>query len=323
MFSLLKSYGPASTAVFRTNVTRLNNTVINNSSLSIPLLTTGIANSYSTTKTSTTDPRTSHTKMMKNKVCFITGAAGGIGHGIAQRYLAEGAKVAIADLNGPLTEQVCRTLNDTYPGCVLPLTVDITSEEQVGAAIGATVKQFGGLDVVVSNAGFQHIEPIEELSLANWRKMLAVHLDGAFLCAKFGIQEFKKDVNRGGSLIFIGSVHSKYASEFKAPYVTAKHGLEGLTRSCAREGAKYNVKSNMICPGFVRTALVEKQIPEIASKLNISQEQVIKSVMLKDTVDGEFTTFDDINDVAVMFASAPSKALTGQSLIVSHGWIME
>ena len=116
------------------------------------------------------------------------------------------------------------------------------------------------------------------------------------------------------------SVHSKLASVLKAPYVTAKHGLLGLAKTVAKEGAKHGVRANVICPGFVRTPLVEKQIPEQAKTLGISEADVISKVMLKETVDGEFTTVQDVAEVALLFASFPSNALTGQSLVVSHGW---
>jgi 3-hydroxybutyrate dehydrogenase len=118
-------------------------------------------------------------------------------------------------------------------------------------------------------------------------------------------------------------VHSKEASLLKAPYVTAKHGLIGLAKAVAKEGAAHGVRANVICPGFVRTPLVEKQIPEQAKTLGISEQEVIKNVMLKQTVDGEFTTLDDVAETAVFFASFPSNALTGQSLVVSHGWFMQ
>jgi 3-hydroxybutyrate dehydrogenase len=128
---------------------------------------------------------------------------------------------------------------------------------------------------------------------------------------------------RGGSVIYMGSVHSKEASVLKAPYVTAKHGLEGLAKVVAKEGAKHGVRANIICPGFVRTPLVDKQIPEQAKELGISEDEVIKTVMLKETVDGEFTTVDDVARTAVFLAGFPTNALTGQSVVVSHGWFMQ
>ena len=126
-----------------------------------------------------------------------------------------------------------------------------------------------------------------------------------------------------GRVVYVGSVHSKEASKLKAPYVTAKHGLIGLAKVLAKEGAEHNVTANVVCPGFVRTPLVDKQIPEQAAEFGISEEAVIKTIMLKDTVDGEFTTTDDVADAVLYFAAAKSNALTGQSLVVSHGWYMQ
>ena len=126
-----------------------------------------------------------------------------------------------------------------------------------------------------------------------------------------------------GSVIYMGSVHSKEASVLKSAYVTAKHGLIGLAKVVAKEGGKKGVRANVICPGFVRTPLVEKQIPEQAKTLGISEDDVVKKVMLKETVDGEFTTVQDVAEVALLFAAFPSNALTGQSLVVSHGWFMQ
>ncbi len=149
--------------------------------------------------------------------------------------------------------------------------------------------------------------------------MLAIHLDGAFLTTKAALEYMYKD-NKGGVVIYMGSVHSHLASKLKAPYVTAKHGLLGLARVLAKEGAPHNVRSHVICPGFVKTPLVEKQIAEQAKELNISEEEVVKKVMLGDTVDGEFTTTEDIAQTALFLAAFPNKALTGQSIVVSHGW---
>ncbi|KAM9987547.1 hypothetical protein ACTFIZ_005278 [Dictyostelium cf. discoideum] len=260
---------------------------------------------------------------MENKVCFVTGGASGIGLGIVERFVKEGGKVAIVDLDKTKADNVSKELNQRFPGSTISVECDVSNEEQVSKGIKDTVETFGGLDVIVSNAGLQHIETLETVELATWRKMMAVHLDGAFLCTKYAMQQFKKDIKRGGTILYMGSVHSKYASEYKIPYVTAKHGLEGLCRGVAREGAKHNIRANLICPGFVLTPLVRNQIPDLAKKFNITEEQVTKNILLKETVDGEFTTVDDVAEVAVNFSSIPNKCLTGQSLLVSHGWIME
>jgi 3-hydroxybutyrate dehydrogenase len=176
--------------------------------------------------------------------------------------------------------------------------------------------------VLISNAGIQIVHPLEQFPFVDWKKLLAIHLDGAFLTTKASLPHMYAS-GHGGSVIYMGSVHSKEASVLKAPYVTAKHGLIGLAKVVAKEGAKHGVRANVICPGFVRTRLVEKQIPEQAEALGISEDEVIRKVMLKDTVDGEFTTTRDVAEVALMFASFPSNALTGQSLVVSHGWFMQ
>jgi 3-hydroxybutyrate dehydrogenase len=258
---------------------------------------------------------------LKDKVCFVTGAASGIGKEIALTYAREGGKVVIADLNQQAAQGTAAEFKD-QGFAALAVAVDVTDEAQVNAAVDATVKAWGGIDVLVSNAGVQIVHPLEDFPFADWKKMLAIHLDGAFLTTKACLPHMYES-GRGGSVIFMGSVHSKEASVLKAPYVTAKHGLLGLCKTIAKEGAKHGVRSNVICPGFVRTPLVDKQIPEQAKALGISEEDVIKKVMLKDTVDGEFTTVQDVADVALFFASFPTNALTGQSLIVSHGWSME
>src|SRR5574340_650205 len=206
-------------------------------------------------------------------------------------------------------------------GRSMGIAMNVTDENAVNAGIAAAVAKYGQIDVLVSNAGIQIVDPIESFTLADWKKLLAIHLDGAFLTTRACLPHMYKAGR--GSVIYMGSVHSKEASVLKAPYVTAKHGLIGLAKVVAKEGAKHGVRANVICPGFVRTPLVDKQIPEQAATMGISEEDVIKKVMLKDTVDGEVTTVDDVAEVALLFASFPTNALTGQSLVVSHGWFMQ
>jgi 3-hydroxybutyrate dehydrogenase len=258
---------------------------------------------------------------LKDKVAFVTGAASGIGKEIALVYAREGAKIAIADLNKAAAEAAAAEIN-AAGGKAIGVAVDVTDEDQVNAAVEATVQGLGGVDILVSNAGIQIVHPIEEFSFAEWKKMLAIHLDGAFLTTRACVKQMIAS-KRGGSIIYMGSVHSKEASVLKAPYVTAKHGLIGLAKTVAKEGAKHNIRANVICPGFVRTPLVDKQIPEQAKTLGITEAEVIKNVMLRETVDGEFTTTDDVAQVALLFAAFPTNALTGQSLVVSHGWFMQ
>ncbi len=258
---------------------------------------------------------------VKDKVSVVTGAASGIGKEIAAEFARGGARVVIADLNLDGAEAAAKELRDAG-GQAMAVAMDVTSEEQVNAGIDKAAAEFGGIDVLISNAGIQHIAAVDKLELSWWRKMLAIHLDGAFLTTKACLKHMYAG-GRGGSIIYMGSVHSKEASVLKAPYVTAKHGLEGLCRVVAKEGAEHGVRANLICPGFVRTPLVDRQIPEQARDLGISEEEVIKNVMLKNTVDGEFTTVQDVARTALFLAGFETNALTGQSLIVSHGWFME
>jgi 3-hydroxybutyrate dehydrogenase len=258
---------------------------------------------------------------MRDKVAVVTGAASGIGREIAHAYAREGAKVCIADLNLDGAQTVAGEIGRAG-GEALAVRMDVTQEAAVDAGVAETVSRFGGVDVLVSNAGIQHIDPVVALSLENWRRILAIHLDGAFLVTRACMRHMVKS-GRGGSVIYMGSVHSKEGSPLKAPYVAAKHALIGLAKVVAKEGAEHGIRANVICPGFVRTPLVEKQIPEQAKELGITEAQVVKNVMLKETVDGEFTTVQDVAELAVFFAAFPSTALTGQSVVVSHGWFMQ
>ena len=257
---------------------------------------------------------------LDGKVAIITGAASGIGKEIAWRFSTEGAKVVIADLQSPSAEAAAAEINRAG-GTATGVAMDVSDEAAVDAGIAATIERFGRLDILVSNAGIQIVKPINELPLAEWKKILAVHLDGAFLTTKACLRH--KYQGASGTIIYIGSVHSKEASLLKAPYVTAKHGLIGFCKVVAKEGAKYGVRANVVCPGYVRTPMVDKQIPEQAQTLGISEEEVVHNVMLRETVDGEFTTTEDVAGAVLFFAAAKTNALTGQSLIVSHGWFME
>ena len=259
--------------------------------------------------------------LLKDKIAIITGAASGIGQDIALRFVQEGAWVAVADLNADAAKATADNLNAQGPGKAISVVMDVTSEDAVNAGVAAVVAAWGGVDILISNAGIQIVHKLEEYPFADWKKMLAIHLDGAFLTSKACLPHMY--AKGSGSIIFMGSVHSKEASPLKSAYVTAKHGLIGLNKVIAKEGAAHGVRSNVICPGFVKTPLVEKQIPEQAKTLGISEEDVVKKIMLGGTVDGEFTTVDDVARIALMFASFPSNALTGQSLVVSHGWFME
>lgn len=257
---------------------------------------------------------------LSGRVMLVTGGGGGLGRAMAEGFAREGAAVAVADVNVDGARAVVKAIEERG-GRALALPMDVTSEEQVDSGVAETARLLGRLDVVVSNAGVQHIAPIVDFALADWRRVLAIHLDGGFLLTRAAMRHWKA-AEKGGLLLYMGSVHSVEASPLKAAYVAAKHGLLGLARAAAKEGAALGVRTNVICPGFVRTPLVEKQIPEQARTLGISEDEVVKKVMLGNTVDGEFTTLQDIAQLAVDLAAFPSAALTGQLMVASHGWHM-
>ena len=233
-------------------------------------------------------------------------------------------------------------------GTAFAFALDVTQEDQWRTALEAANAAMGGISVLLNNAGISgmeqrpdevqrnyditmaqmgatmagnppsvHLDVTERTTDDDWHRVLAVHLDGAFLTTKAVLPTMY--AQGGGSIIYMGSIHSKEASPFKAPYVTAKHGLLGLARVVAKEGGKRGVRANVICPGYVWTPLVEKQIPEQARTRGISEERVIKEVMLKDTFDGEFTTTADVAAATLFFASFDSAAISGQSINVKIG----
>lgn len=254
------------------------------------------------------------------RIGIITGAASGIGKTIARSFAAEGGTAVIADLNLAAAQAAADEIKATGADA-MAIAMNVTDEAQVEKGVSDVVAKYGKIDVLVSNAGIQIVSPLVDFPFADWKKLLSIHLDGAFLTTRACLKHmYAADYGR---VVYTGSVHSKEASKLKAPYVTAKHGLIGLAKVLAKEGAEHNVAANVVCPGFVRTPLVEKQIPEQARALGISEEQVVKTVMLKDTVDGQFTDPVDVADAVLYFAAAKTTALTGQSLVVSHGWFMQ
>ena len=258
---------------------------------------------------------------LKGKSALVTGAGSGIGRSIAQAFATAGARVSIADLNLGAARAVAEQINASG-GIADAIQMDVAHEDQVNAGIEHAAREFGALDVLVSNAGIQIIHPIVDFPFSDWQKVIAVHLNGAFLTTRASMRSMIQR-GQGGTILYMGSIHSHIASPNKSAYVAAKHGIVGLAKAVAKEGARFGIKSNVICPGFVRTPLVEKQIPEQAQQFGITEEEVVKNIMLRETVDGEFTSMEDVATTAVFLAAFPSNALTGQSIVVSHGHFMQ
>jgi 3-hydroxybutyrate dehydrogenase len=257
---------------------------------------------------------------LEGKSAVVTGSATGIGKAIAEGFVREGARVAIADLNLQGAESVAHQIR-SRKATAIPVQMDVSSEKSVESAFENILKEFGSVDILLSNAGIQIINPIVDFPFADWQKIIAVHLHGAFLTTRAAMRSMIASGN-GGCILYTGSIHSHIASPNKSAYVAAKHALSGLTKSVAKEGAKHKIRANLISPGFVRTALVEKQIPEQARQLGVTEAEVVKNVMLGATVDGEFTSLEDLAETAIFLAAFPTLALTGQSIVVSHGHFM-
>ncbi|MFC4891767.1 3-hydroxybutyrate dehydrogenase [Pseudofrancisella aestuarii] len=258
---------------------------------------------------------------VKNKVVLITGAASGLGLGMAKEFAKQGAKVVIADLDLEKSKQVAEEIAKENKVETLAVQMNVVDEAQVKEGVDETVKKFGRIDTVINNAGIQIISPIVDFSVSSWKKLFDIHMTGTLLVTQAAMRHMI-ELKTGGRIIVVGSVHSVLASKNKAAYVAAKHAQVGFVRALAKEGAEHNISSNLIGPGFVMTPLVEKQIPEQAKELNISEEEVVKNIMLGGTVDGEFTTVQDIADTAIFLAGFKTNALTGQKILVSHGWGM-
>lgn len=201
-------------------------------------------------------------KSLTRKTALVTGAGSGLGKDIALLLAREGASVGVADIHLPTAEEVAGIIRQSG-GEALAISMDVSDELQTEAGTDALVSQFGGIDILVSNAGIQIVSPIHDYGLSDWRKMMAIHLDGAFLTTRAALKHMYAE-QTGGTIIYIGSVRSHEASPLKSAYVTAKHGLLGLAKVVAVEGAAHQIRANVVCPGFVETPLVKKQIPEQA-----------------------------------------------------------
>jgi 3-hydroxybutyrate dehydrogenase len=256
---------------------------------------------------------------LQDNVAVITGAGSGIGRAIALAFCSEGAKVAVCDIDKAGADAAVAEI-EAAGGEAIAIVMDVADEAAVNAGVDKAFARFGRIDTMISNAGIQIVHPIEDFPYADFRKVMDIHVGGGFLLTKACVRYMY--AQKSGALIYMGSAHSHEASPLKSAYVAAKHALLGLGRVMAKEGAQHGVRSNVICPGFVKTPLVEKQIPEQASRLGISEADVVARIMLRDTVDQEFTTIQDVADVAVFLAGFGSNALTGQSILVSHGWHM-
>jgi 3-hydroxybutyrate dehydrogenase len=238
---------------------------------------------------------------------LVTGAASGIGRAISERLVAEGWRVLSVD----------REPDPDGPG--EPFAADLATREGNRAAVDAAVERLGGLDAVVANAGFQHVSPVDEFDEDRWDALLAVLLTSPFLLARYAWPHLKE---RGdGRIVVVASVHGLVASPHKAGYVAAKHGAVGLVKTLALEGAPHGIRAVAICPGFVRTPLVERQAVAIADQRGITQDEALADVLLEPQAIKELIEPSEVADVAAFLLGPGGRAVTGTSVVLDNGWI--
>jgi len=251
-------------------------------------------------------------KLLQNKVAVVTGGASGIGLAIAERFAADGARVVIGDIQAEAGKAVAQRLGGFF------VEGDLSRQADCHALIDSVVKTFGTVHILVNNAGFQHIDPIESFPEDTWDKMLALMLTAPFLLTKYVWPMMK--AQGWGRIINIASIHGQVASPLKSAYVTAKHGLIGLTRAAALEGGPYGITVNAICPAYVRTPLVENQIADQARIRNMPPEDVIEKVMLEPAAIKRLIEPEEVTAFAVYLCSEEASVITGAALAIDLGW---
>ncbi|NRA71495.1 MAG: 3-hydroxybutyrate dehydrogenase [Gammaproteobacteria bacterium] len=247
-----------------------------------------------------------------DKVVIVTGGASGIGYAVAQSLRQNNYRVVIADLNQAVGEQAAQTL-----GCHF-VAVDLSRQVDNYRLVEETVAKYGTIDILVNNAGFQHVCPLDEFPEEMWNTMLSVMLTSPFLLTKYCWPYMKK--NGWGRIVNIASVHGQVASPFKAAYISAKHGLVGLTKSTALEGGEFGITANTICPAYVKTPLVDRQIADQASTHGIEPDKVISDIMLKNAAIKRMIEPEEIGELVNYIVSDAARSFTGSNLTIDLGW---
>jgi len=254
---------------------------------------------------------------MKRTV-VITGSTSGIGLGIACAFAAEGANVVINGFGDAAEIEKARKSLEAHGGNALYHGGDMTKPAEIADLIATAEKTFGGVDVLVNNAGIQHVSPVEDFPIEKWDQIIAINLTSSFHTVRAVVPGMK--AKKKGRIINIASAHGLVASPYKSAYVAAKHGILGLTKSVALEVAEFGITINAICPGYVLTPLVEKQIPDTAKARGISEEQVKTEVMLRLQATKEFVSIDEVAQTAIFLASDAARQITGTSISIDGGW---
>lgn len=255
---------------------------------------------------------------IKGKTAIITGSTSGIGLGIAKRFAQAGANVVLNGFGDPNAIETERKALEAMGVQAVYNPADMTKPEEIRAMVEDAVKQFGSVDIIVNNAGIQHVSPVEDFPVDKWNAIIAINQNSAFHMTAAAVPHMKK---QGWGRIFnIASAHGLVASPFKAAYVTAKHGVVGMTKSVALELAEHNITCNAICPGYVWTPLVEGQIKDTAKARGITEQQVINDVLLKAQPTKKFVKVEEIAELALFLCSPHAQNITGTALSIDGGW---
>ncbi len=249
---------------------------------------------------------------MVNRVALVTGAASGIGLAAAESLAGIGCQLVMADVNVVAGEEQAKRIGAYF------VQADLANVIACKELVDETVDKYGSIDILVNNAGLQHVCPVEDFPMEKWNQIIAVMLTAPFLLTKYVWPHMKK--NNWGRIINLNSVHGLRASEFKVAYVSAKHGMTGLTKTTAIEGAPYGITVNSICPGYVRTPLVEGQIEDQAKAHGISREEVIEKVVMKKQAIKQMAEPSDIGEAILYLCSDAARCMTGAALTIDGGW---
>ncbi|MEM1087970.1 MAG: 3-hydroxybutyrate dehydrogenase [Pseudomonadota bacterium] len=257
--------------------------------------------------------------MLEGKTALVTGSTSGIGLGIAKAFAAKGADVVLSGLaHDEEVEALKKEIGDLYGVKVGFSGANLTDGDAIEGMMGYVARDFGGADILVNNAGVQHVAPIEDFPVARWDLIIALNLTAAFHTTRMAIEGMK--AKGWGRIINTASAHALVASPFKSAYVAAKHGIAGLTKVVALEGAEHGVRCNAICPGYVYTPLVEAQVADTAKARGMTEEEVKRDVLLAAQPTKEFVTTEQIGDLSVFLCSDGGASMNGSIIQMDGGW---
>ncbi|EEL49497.1 3-hydroxybutyrate dehydrogenase [Bacillus mycoides] len=255
--------------------------------------------------------------MVSNRVVFLTGAASGIGYEMGTAFVKEGAKVVISDRLEDRAKEVAEQLRkEGYEA--IGLRCDVTSEQEISEAISETVTQFGSLDVLINNAGMQHVSPIEEFPTDKFELLIKIMQIAPFIAIKHAFPIMKKQ--QYGRIINVASINGLVGFAGKAAYNSAKHGVIGLTKVAALEGATHGITVNALCPGYVDTPLVRNQLQDLATTRNVPLERVLEDVIYPLVPQKRLLAVEEIANYALFLASEKTKGITGQAVVIDGGY---